>query len=71
MTILEPSSDYGLALWAHEKCGHLGEQATYRWAEDRGIPITQDAIKETISKRPIWQVWHKWEVPQHYKGQIR
>lgn len=23
-----------LALWVHQKCGHLGEKSTYMWAQD-------------------------------------
>ncbi|XP_066433951.1 uncharacterized protein [Eleutherodactylus coqui] len=34
----------GLAQWAHQKCGHLGEKATYQWAVSRGVPIRLDLI---------------------------
>nr|XP_033789407.1 ribonuclease H-like [Geotrypetes seraphini] len=34
----------GTAIWAHQKSGHLGEKATYRWAQERGIPLTIDVI---------------------------
>ena len=32
MVEVNPNSNElkGLALWAHQKCGHLGEKATYR-----------------------------------------
>lgn len=40
----------GTAVWAHQKSRHLGEKATYRWAQERGIPLTGDMIKQVIQK---------------------
>ncbi|GAB0207154.1 hypothetical protein GRJ2_003181000 [Grus japonensis] len=33
-----------VARWAHETSGHLGRDATYRWARDRGVDLTMEAI---------------------------
>uniref|UniRef100_A0A672ULR0 Integrase catalytic domain-containing protein n=1 Tax=Strigops habroptila TaxID=2489341 RepID=A0A672ULR0_STRHB len=47
----------GLVKWAHHKCGHLGEKATYRWAQDHGIVINLGIIKTVTAQCPIWQIW--------------
>jgi len=36
-----------LAHWACEVSRHLGGDATYRWAHDRGMELTMEAIMET------------------------
>ncbi|XP_065516519.1 protein ARK2N-like isoform X1 [Lathamus discolor] len=41
--------------WAHQKCGHLGEKATYRRAQDCRIVINLDIIKRVIAQCPICQ----------------
>ena len=35
-----------VAQWAHETSGHLGRDATYRWARDRGVDLTMEAIAQ-------------------------
>uniref|UniRef100_A0A8B9VM15 ribonuclease H n=1 Tax=Anas zonorhyncha TaxID=75864 RepID=A0A8B9VM15_9AVES len=35
-----------VARWAHETSGHLGRDATYRWARDRGVDLTIEAITQ-------------------------
>ncbi|XP_068096407.1 uncharacterized protein [Hyperolius riggenbachi] len=60
----------GTAVWIHQKSGHLGEKATYRWAQERGIPLTLDVIKQTIQKCPICQYVQKREVPHTVMGHI-
>ena len=37
-----------LARWAHETSGHQGRDATYKWARDRGMDLTMDAIAQVI-----------------------
>ncbi|GAB0208621.1 hypothetical protein GRJ2_003327800 [Grus japonensis] len=37
-----------IARWAHDTSGHQGRDATYRWARDRGVDLTMDAISEVI-----------------------
>ena len=37
-----------LARWAHETSGHQGRDATYKWARDRGVDLTTDAIAQVI-----------------------
>ena len=65
------SSEFkGLALWAHEKCGHLGEKATYRWAQDQSISLTMDLIKSVILQCPICQHVKHRSLPQLVKGQL-
>uniref|UniRef100_A0A8B9QXY9 Uncharacterized protein n=1 Tax=Anas platyrhynchos TaxID=8839 RepID=A0A8B9QXY9_ANAPL len=37
-----------IARWAHDTSGHQGRDATYRWARDRGVDLTMDAIAQVI-----------------------
>ncbi|GAB0206491.1 hypothetical protein GRJ2_003114700 [Grus japonensis] len=37
-----------IAWWAHDTSGHQGRDATYRWACDRGVDLTMDAISQVI-----------------------
>ncbi|KAK4822646.1 hypothetical protein QYF61_018598 [Mycteria americana] len=37
-----------IAWWAHDTSGHQGRDATYRWAHDRGVDLTMDAIAQVI-----------------------
>ncbi|GAB0207087.1 hypothetical protein GRJ2_003174300 [Grus japonensis] len=37
-----------IARWAHDTSGHQGRDATYRWARDRGLDLTVDAIAQVI-----------------------
>ncbi|KAK4823895.1 LOW QUALITY PROTEIN: hypothetical protein QYF61_007960 [Mycteria americana] len=37
-----------IAQWAHDTSGHQGRDATYRWARDRGVDLTMDAIAQVI-----------------------
>uniref|UniRef100_A0A663MLM7 Integrase zinc-binding domain-containing protein n=1 Tax=Athene cunicularia TaxID=194338 RepID=A0A663MLM7_ATHCN len=59
----------GLAKWAHQKCGHLGEKATYKWAQERGIVTSLDMIK-TIAQCPVCQHTHKCPVPNIIKEEL-
>ncbi|XP_074934140.1 uncharacterized protein LOC142049879 [Phalacrocorax aristotelis] len=53
-----------LARWAHDTSGHQGRDATYRWARDRGVDLTMDAIALVIHEcetcaaikqvKPLW-----------------
>ncbi|XP_049649873.1 uncharacterized protein LOC126035377 [Accipiter gentilis] len=36
------------ARWAHGTSGHQGRDATYRWAEYRGVDLAMDAIAQVI-----------------------
>ena len=62
--------------WAHETLGHQGRDATYKWARDRGVDLTRDAIADVIhdcetcaiieqAKRmkPLWEEgwWQKYK----------
>lgn len=38
-----------LAKWVHLKAGHLGAQATYRWARQRGLPLTLSSAQNAVS----------------------
>ncbi|GAB0209112.1 mitochondrial enolase superfamily member 1 [Grus japonensis] len=40
-----------IARWAHDPSGHQGRDATYRWARDRGVDLTMDAISQVIHER--------------------
>ncbi|CAH2322107.1 Hypothetical predicted protein [Pelobates cultripes] len=53
----------GLATWAHQKCGHLGEKATHRWAQQRGILVPLDLIKTVILQCPVCQHEQNRHVP--------
>ncbi|GAB0207714.1 hypothetical protein GRJ2_003237100 [Grus japonensis] len=37
-----------IARWALDTSGHQGRDATYRWAHDRGLDLTMDAISNVI-----------------------
>ena len=37
-----------LARWAHETSDHQRRDATYKWARDRGVDLTMDAIAQVI-----------------------
>ncbi|GAB0203408.1 hypothetical protein GRJ2_002806400 [Grus japonensis] len=37
-----------IARWAHDTLRHHGTDATYRWARDRGVDLTMDAISQVI-----------------------
>ncbi|RMB98168.1 hypothetical protein DUI87_25649 [Hirundo rustica rustica] len=37
-----------LAQWAHDASGHQGRDATYKWAQDRGVDLTMDSISQVI-----------------------
>ncbi|GAB0208964.1 hypothetical protein GRJ2_003362100 [Grus japonensis] len=41
-------SELFIACWAHDTSGHQGRDATYRWARDRGVDLTMDAIAQVI-----------------------
>ncbi|KAM9510307.1 uncharacterized protein ACIB01_019791 isoform 1-T2 [Guaruba guarouba] len=60
----------GLAKWAHQKCGHLGEKATYRWAQDRRIVINSDIIKTVIAQCPVCQHTQQRTIPHIVRGQL-
>ncbi|XP_054244819.1 centromere protein I [Indicator indicator] len=42
----ERKGELFVARWAHETSGHLGRDATYRWARDRGVDLTMEAITQ-------------------------
>uniref|UniRef100_A0A8B9ZLB8 Uncharacterized protein n=1 Tax=Anas platyrhynchos TaxID=8839 RepID=A0A8B9ZLB8_ANAPL len=42
----ERKGELFVARWAHETSGHLGRDATYRWARDRGVDLTIEAITQ-------------------------
>ncbi|GAB0209834.1 hypothetical protein GRJ2_003449100 [Grus japonensis] len=37
-----------VARWAHDASGHHGRDGTYRWACDRGVDLSMDAISQVI-----------------------
>ncbi|GAB0209290.1 hypothetical protein GRJ2_003394700 [Grus japonensis] len=37
-----------IARWAHDTSGHQGRDVTYRWARDRGVDLSTDAISQVI-----------------------
>ncbi|GAB0208672.1 hypothetical protein GRJ2_003332900 [Grus japonensis] len=60
-----------IARWAHDTSGHQGRDGTYRWARDRGVDLTMDAISQVIHEcetcAAIKQA--KWVKPLWYGGQ--
>ena len=60
----------GFTFWAYQKCGHLGEKATYRWAQDWGISLTMNLIKSVTLQCPFWQHIKHRSLPQLVKGQL-
>lgn len=59
-----------LAIWAHQKCGHLEEKATYRWAIDRETALILCTIEDIISQCPVCHHLKPQPLPQVIKGQI-
>lgn len=57
--------------WVHQKSRHLGEKATYRGAQERGIKMSLDVIKTIIAQYPMCQHTNKCPVPNILKGQLR
>ncbi|KAK4806211.1 hypothetical protein QYF61_001134 [Mycteria americana] len=43
-----------IAQWARETSGHLGRDATYRWAHDRGMDLTIEAITQSTWNSGWW-----------------
>ncbi|XP_067999348.1 uncharacterized protein [Melanerpes formicivorus] len=44
----EHKGELFLARWAHDTSGHQGRDATYRWARDRSVDISMEAISQVI-----------------------
>ena len=72
-----------LARRAHETSGHQGRDATYKWARDRGVDLTTDAIAQVIhdcetcaiikegkTMKPLWEEgrWQKYKYDE--AGQV-
>ncbi|GAB0208603.1 hypothetical protein GRJ2_003326000 [Grus japonensis] len=49
----EHKGELFVARWAHETSGHLGRDATYRWACDRGVDLTMEAITQVTHECEI------------------
>ena len=60
-----------LAPWARDTSGHQGRDATYRWARDRGVDLTMDAIAQVIHEYETCAAIKeaKWVKPLWYGGQ--
>ncbi|PKU31524.1 hypothetical protein llap_18173 [Limosa lapponica baueri] len=39
--------------WAHKTLEYLGRDATYRWAHDRGVDLTMEAITQVIHEHEM------------------
>ncbi|TRZ05527.1 hypothetical protein HGM15179_020368 [Zosterops borbonicus] len=44
----EHKGELFLARWAHDASGHQGRDATYKWAQDRGVDLIMDSISQVI-----------------------
>lgn len=53
-----------LARWVHLKAGHLGAQATYSWAQQRGLPLTLSSAHNAVLECPLCQYLKSQTVPQ-------
>ncbi|RMC22467.1 hypothetical protein DUI87_00781 [Hirundo rustica rustica] len=66
----EHKGELFLARWAHDASGHQGRDATYKWAQDRGVDLTMDSISQVIHDcetcAAIKQA--KWVKPLWYSG---
>ncbi|GAB0207771.1 hypothetical protein GRJ2_003242800 [Grus japonensis] len=49
----ERKGELFVARWAHETSGHLGRDATYRWACDQGVDLTMEAITQVTHECEI------------------
>ncbi|XP_043944813.1 LOW QUALITY PROTEIN: uncharacterized protein LOC122816080 [Protopterus annectens] len=68
--IPDDSEQMGMAKWAHQKCGHLGEKATYRWTQMRGIALSLDLIKTVILECLICEHTQQRSIPHMVQGHI-
>ncbi|GAB0207853.1 hypothetical protein GRJ2_003251000 [Grus japonensis] len=63
-----------IARWAHDTSGHQGRDATYRWARDRGVDLSMEAISQVIHQcetcaaikqakrvKPLWYGGRWWK----------
>ncbi|GAB0210205.1 hypothetical protein GRJ2_003486300 [Grus japonensis] len=59
-----------VARWAHDTSGHQGRDATYRWARDRGVDLSMDAISQVIHQCETCAAIKeaKWVKPLWYGG---
>ncbi|GAB0207093.1 hypothetical protein GRJ2_003174900 [Grus japonensis] len=59
-----------ISWWAHDTSGHQGRDATYRWARDRGVDLTMDAISQVIHECETCATMKqaKWVKPLWYGG---
>ncbi|RMC19224.1 hypothetical protein DUI87_03829 [Hirundo rustica rustica] len=66
----EHKGELFLAQWAHDASGHQSREATYKWAQDRGVDLTMDSISQVIHDcetcAAIKQA--KWVKPLWYGG---
>ncbi|XP_053567042.1 uncharacterized protein LOC128656897 [Bombina bombina] len=67
----EEADNKGVAQWAHQKSGHLGERATHRWALQRGIRLSMEVIKTEIANCPVCQHVRKRQIPGMVQGHIK
>ncbi|XP_030058278.1 uncharacterized protein LOC115469623 [Microcaecilia unicolor] len=56
-TIHRGEEETGIASWAHKKCGHLGEQATYHWARQRGAYCFSVWVGNSMPVLPASECW--------------
>ncbi|GAB0206876.1 hypothetical protein GRJ2_003153200 [Grus japonensis] len=56
-----------IAEQAHDTSGHQGRDATYRWAHDRGVDLSMEAISQVIHQCDTCAA--KWVKPVWYGGQ--
>ncbi|XP_017695280.1 PREDICTED: endogenous retrovirus group K member 8 Pol protein-like [Lepidothrix coronata] len=49
------SEETALALWAHEKAGHGGRDATIYWGKQRGVHLSATIVSDVIQKCSVCQ----------------
>ena len=60
-----------LANWAHKQSGHLGQKATYEWAQQRGLPISMDMIRTVIGNCTVCGEVRQWPLQKYSTGSIK
>lgn len=66
-----PSMKESLAVWAHQKSGHLGVDGARKWAEAREVALTHDGANTVVTNCKVCQHIKPRGCPIGPWGQIR
>lgn len=61
----------GMADWAHQTSGHLGQTGTYQWAKKRQLPITMDQARQAASQCSVCSEVKHYPLERKPQGPLR